>query len=187
MSSNKRVTVKQLCDKHNVGKTTLHYWIKTGHLAEALVESELANSRQYIFDEAIADKMLIELLASKQRQPLVDLKNTPLVANSEKEIEKIEQAIKSQGPTITQSKAVKEAYKAKLYQLEYEEKTKKLVNRHKIRSLFTTTAKIIRNDLLAIPGRVAAEVSNMTDSREIEKLITSEILGSLKNLQNVEI
>lgn len=60
---------------------------------------------------------------------------------------------------FAKAKAVRETYQAKLAQLEYEEKTGKLISTDKVRIAQFTQGQIIRDAILNIPDRIAAQLA----------------------------
>lgn len=67
---------------------------------------------------------------------------------------------------FAKAKAVRETYQAKLAQLEYEEKSGKLISTDKVRIAQFTQGQIIRDAILNIPDRIAAQLA-ATIGREV--------------------
>lgn len=60
---------------------------------------------------------------------------------------------------FAKAKAVRETFQAKLAQLEYEEKSGKLISTDKVRIAQFTQGQIIRDAILNIPDRIAAQLA----------------------------
>lgn len=80
------------------------------------------------------------------------------------------------------SRAKKESYLAELARLEYEEKNGTLVQAEAIRKEAFGIARQVRDGLINIPDRVAAELAAMTDQFEIHKRLTDEIRRALETV-----
>mgnify|MGYP001581900846 CR=1 FL=1 len=78
-------------------------------------------------------------------------------------------------PPYAQSRAIREAYEARLAKLEYEIKIGKLVNADEVRVDAFNVARITRDRLLGIPDMVAPVLVGMNDVNEIHRLLTKEI------------
>ena len=71
---------------------------------------------------------------------------------------------------------------ARLARIEYEEKMKRLVPVAEVRSAAFRQARVVRDRLLAIPGRLAAELASLDDARRVESLLDAEIGQALEEL-----
>ena len=78
-------------------------------------------------------------------------------------------------PPFAQSRAIREAYEARLRKLEYEVKIGKLVSADEVRVDSFNIARITRDRLMNIPDRIAPILASISDSLEIHKLISAEI------------
>lgn len=88
--------------------------------------------------------------------------------------------------TLNQSRAIKEAYLARLAKLEYEEKSGKLVPVADVRNEAFKVARIVRDNMLNIPDRLAAELAACEDPIQVHKLLTDEIRKALESLSTNE-
>ncbi len=79
------------------------------------------------------------------------------------------------GPSYAQSRAIREAYMARLAKLDFEEKSGKLVNADEARVTIFNTARTARDMLMAVPDRVAPLVVGQTDLHEIHRILTDEV------------
>lgn len=77
------------------------------------------------------------------------------------------------------SRAKRESYNAELARLEYEEKQATLVDAEAVKKAAFATARQVRDGMLNIPDRLAAELAAMTDQFEIHRRLTAEIKTAL--------
>lgn len=78
------------------------------------------------------------------------------------------------GPNFSQARAVKEHYHARLAQLEYQEKSGKLVPADQVKVEIFNRFRGLRDSLLAIPANVSERLANTTDPHEVIQILTSE-------------
>jgi len=76
-------------------------------------------------------------------------------------------------------------YNAKLAELEYQEKAGKLVSSDKAKAEAFKIARRVRDSLLGVPERVAAEVAAMTEPRDIAIYLKEQIADALKDLDDL--
>lgn len=75
-------------------------------------------------------------------------------------------------PSITESKAITEAYKARMAKLEFEEKSGKLVNADQVKVGYISQVTAARNRLLGVPSEAKQRIPHLT----IEEIETIEDL-----------
>ena len=80
------------------------------------------------------------------------------------------------------ARTMREAFKAKLAKLEYEEKSKKLTDASKVRNDAFKAGRIIRDELLAIPDRLADVLAAEDDPRKVGELLQEELEVILNEL-----
>lgn len=85
-------------------------------------------------------------------------------------------------PPIDKSRAIREAYMARLAKLDYEERDGKLVAAEAIKAEMFTAARTVRDALLAIADREAPRLAGMTDAHQITTLLRAEITKALEKL-----
>lgn len=76
-------------------------------------------------------------------------------------------------------RSAREAYQAKLSQLDYEERSGKLVKKDDVEREAFDIARQLRDRFLSIPQEVAGTLVGMTDEREIAKFLRSKIRDAL--------
>ncbi len=79
------------------------------------------------------------------------------------------------GPTFAQSRAVREAYQARLAKLEYEERIGKLVDAAEVKVRAFKMARSARDALMTLPDRMAPILASSTDVIEVHRLMTEDI------------
>lgn len=79
------------------------------------------------------------------------------------------------GPDYNVSRAVREAYTARLAKLEYEEKTGTLVKADEVKLRWFNTLRIVRDRMLQMPDRLAATFAAEMDPLKIKTEMDAEI------------
>lgn len=90
-----------------------------------------------------------------------------------------------QGPTYATSRAVREAYMARLARLEYEEKAGELVRADEVRVQVFNAIRKARDLLLAMPDRVAPQVApSQSEIHTVHTVLTGEVERVLEELRS---
>lgn len=84
--------------------------------------------------------------------------------------------------TFAQSRAIKEAYLARLAKLEFEEKSGVLVKADAVKNEAFKVARLVRDAMLNIPDRVSSELAADSDQFVIHRKLTLEIRRALEGL-----
>lgn len=168
MDKNNLITINELCKQLSIPRGTFDSWLQRGKLDEAKLQG---NKTKTIFFYKDKIYNLIE-----------DLRKT----NTPKNNNLNENQNENKGPSLSQSRAIREAYVAQLAKLEYEEKINSLIPMKKVKKTFYNAGRIIRNNLLTIPGRLSAELATINDPVEIDKKLTEEIIEILSEIQKHE-
>jgi hypothetical protein len=95
-----------------------------------------------------------------------------------------ERVMANAGPDYHVSRAVRETYLAKLIRLEYEQKTGKLIDAEESRRAAFEDNRRVRDLLLAIPDRTAAQLAACSDPNECRRLLTEEIRRACEELSD---
>jgi len=98
--------------------------------------------------------------------------------------ERVTTAGRGSGPDYHMSRAVRETYQAKLVRLEYELKTGKLIDAEESRRAAFQDNRRVRDLLLAIPDRTAAQLAACSDATECHRLLTAEIRRACEELSD---
>jgi hypothetical protein len=88
----------------------------------------------------------------------------------------------SAAPSYAQSRAIREAYQARLSKLEFEEKSGRLVEIEKVKAEAFKVARMVRDGLLNLPDRISHELAHETDPARAHKLLSDEIRMILTGL-----
>jgi hypothetical protein len=90
------------------------------------------------------------------------------------------------GPSYAQSRAIKEAYAARLKKLEYEKEMGMLVDAEQIRHEWTRLGISIKEKMLAIPNRLSGQIAGIQDPAQIKRLMLEEIRNALTEVADDE-
>jgi hypothetical protein len=85
-------------------------------------------------------------------------------------------------PLPHQSRAVRQAYQAKLAKLEFEERSGKLVDVEEMERAWADAGQTFRDGLLSIPERLAPVLAALSDTRQVRDQLKQEIRNVLENL-----
>jgi len=88
----------------------------------------------------------------------------------------------SSGPSYAQSRAIKEAYLARLKKLEYERELGALVDADQVRRDGYAAGKLVQSKMLAIPDRLAGQLAGMTEVAAIKRVLIDEIRYALSEV-----
>ena len=88
----------------------------------------------------------------------------------------------SKNATYMQAKTAREVYEAKNAQLEYEERTGKLIKVDAVRSAWAAKITGARDALLQIPSRIAPVLAATADLVEVTALLEAELRQALAEL-----
>jgi hypothetical protein len=88
----------------------------------------------------------------------------------------------SKNATYMQAKTAREVYEAKNAQLEYEERTGKLIKVDAVRSAWAAKITGARDALLQIPSRIAPVLAASSDLVEVTALLEAELRQALAEL-----
>lgn len=85
-------------------------------------------------------------------------------------------------PSFAQSRAIREAYAARLTRLEYDQRSAKLVDKNELKMKLAKLHMAVRDSLRTIPDRVAPIVAAETDQTKIHAMLLKEIGQALEGL-----
>lgn len=86
------------------------------------------------------------------------------------------------GPSYAQSRAVREAYQARLAKLEFEERSGKLIDASEVKVRAFKMARSARDALMTLPDRLAPILASSTDVQEVHKLLLEDIERTCKRI-----
>lgn len=100
-------------------------------------------------------------------------------------------SIVNSGPSFAQSRAIKEAYNARMAKLAYEEKSGALVRTDSVKMAWFNTLRVIRDRALNLPDRLAPLLAAEIDPKIIRDLLEEELRTILNDaadaIANLEI
>lgn len=85
-------------------------------------------------------------------------------------------------PAYQKSKSIAAAFEAKLKQLDYLERAKKLISVDDVKAEYFKRGRLLRDAIMVIPGRVSSELANMDDAHAIEVFLTNHLAEALEDL-----
>lgn len=85
---------------------------------------------------------------------------------------------------FAKSRAKTEKFKAKVAELDYQERVGELISAAIVQKQQFEAARACRDALLSIPGRLSPELSGMEDRKKIERTLEAAILEALKRLSS---
>jgi hypothetical protein len=77
------------------------------------------------------------------------------------------------------ARAIRESYLARLAKLEFEERIAKVVDRDEVQVAGFTRGRVVRDNMLNIPDRVAATLAAESDEDRVHRILSDEILRAL--------
>lgn len=83
--------------------------------------------------------------------------------------------IVNSGPSYAQSRAVKEAYHARLAKLSYEEKSGSLIKIDAVKVSWFNILRVLRDRVLNLPDRLAPVMAAETDPKKIRDLLEEDL------------
>lgn len=89
--------------------------------------------------------------------------------------------IVNSGPSFAQSRAVREAYNARLAKLSYEEKSGSLVKTDAVKVAWFNVLRVLRDRILNLPDRLAPVLASETDQAKIRDLLEQELRQALED------
>lgn len=89
------------------------------------------------------------------------------------------------GPNYQQSRAIKEAYGAKLLRLQFEKESKKLISVDNVKVAAFNAARMTRDRILNIPDRVIPQLVGKTNIFEMKEILKTELIKALEELSKV--
>jgi phage terminase small subunit len=80
------------------------------------------------------------------------------------------------------ARAVNETFKAKVSQLEYEERTGKLIQAVRASEYAATFSAIVKDSLMAMPDRLAPMLAAVDDEKAIHRILAAEVSTLLRKV-----
>ena len=108
--------------------------------------------------------------------------STPVATGSSRELQPPLETGRVSAPDYQTSRAIREAYAARLAKLEYEERTGKLISADDVEMRTFNLARRLRDRMQTLPHRLAAAFAAVQDPRVIEQRLDDEIRQALEEL-----
>ena len=108
--------------------------------------------------------------------------STPVSTGSSRELQPPVETGRISAPDYQTSRAIREAYAARLTKLEYEERTAKLISSDEVEMRTFNLARRLRDRMQTLPRRLAAALAAEQDPRVIEQRLDDEIRQALEEL-----
>jgi len=167
------VSMREYGRMRGISHTAVQKAIDSKRLSNCLVQSERGKRKLTLIDSDLADAEW-----PRGPQEIVDSQNlgkaTDRIAPNAAD-DKV-------SSTYAQSRAIRENFQARLAKLEFEQKSGKLVDADDVKKQAFKAARTVRDSMLNIPDRIAAELAAETDTFKIHKRITDEIRKALESL-----
>jgi len=85
-------------------------------------------------------------------------------------------------PDLNESRARKEHYQAELAKLQVSQQRDELISTEQVKREAFAAARSVRDSLMALPDRLAAQLAGTTDARLCHNLLTEELRVALRSL-----
>ena len=166
------VSSGQLAEALGVSKQRVSRAIKDGLLVNSIREKPKKPGQPYKFDLSKAKKEWADNIdPAKQREQDKQDQTKDLASDNTAGLSNYQRA-----------KTASEAYRAKLYKLDYEEKAGNLISVDDVKAEAFKTARRVRDSILALPMRVSQELAHMDDAHQIQVYLREQLAEALKDL-----
>lgn len=166
------VSIREYGRMRGVSHEAVRKAIDSKRLTSSLVQSERGKRKLTLIDSDLAD--------AEWPKGTQEALKTQSSGEGPKATDRIQEDKMSQ--TYAQSRAVREAYQARLAKLDFEQRSGKLIDAEDVKKQAFKAARATRDQMLNIPDRVSAELAAETDSFKIHKRLTEEIRKALEGL-----
>ncbi len=168
-NKNTGISSTALAKKLGVSDRRIRDGVRDGLLSESVTITKHGKQNRYKFNEELALKEWADNIdPAKQRDP-----------------EKAAETRSMNGPggsNYQKAKGIKEYYAAKLAELDYQQKAGKLVSADRVKAESFKIGRRVRDSLLGVPERIAAEIAVMDDPRQISIYVKEQLALALKDL-----
>lgn len=161
----KPITIRDYAKRKGVTRQAINKAINSGRLSKSIIKKD----DQIFLDADLADaEYEVNTNKEKSRKPenIGESFSRGIQGDDQKAL-----AMNSRNALVT--------YKAKLAQLEYNERMGLLVEAQKVRDEMFKTGRVLRDSLLNIADRLGPELVGITDPKIIHKKIKDEIIFTL--------
>lgn len=170
------VTLTAYAKMKGVSTEAVSKAVRVGRLSKSVVFD--AKNRPRVIPHLADQEWVANTDSAQQRVPAVPPPRPP-----EPEPEAPAARDEPKTATFQQARTLREAYMARLAKLEFDEKSGLLVKADAVKNEAFKTARIVRDGLLNIPDRIAAELANETNQFKVHQRLTHEIRRVLEDLR----
>lgn len=170
------VTLTAYAKTKGVSTEAVSKAVRVGRLSKSVVFS--AKGQPRVIPEIADQEWHASTDPSQQRVPAVP----PPRPEPEPEAEQ-PAASEPKTATFQQARTLREAYMARLAKLEYDEKSGLLVRADAVKNEAFKVARTVRDNMLNIPDRIAAELANETNQFKVHQRLTAEIRRALEDMK----
>jgi hypothetical protein len=86
---------------------------------------------------------------------------------------------------LAAARSVRERFAALLLKLDYEERTGKLINKDEVTTTAYQMHRMLRDSILAIPDRIAAQLAAEDDAAEVHRMLEAELRTVLEKVASM--
>lgn len=173
-SNKKQAGIGEFGRMLGVGHSAIHSAIKSGRIPPSMIGTRVYKGRvvAFIADVEAAKTAFLENTHPTRRQDGARISAGKKAANAEAHGDTMaaerHRAMLNNAtcddtiPTITESRAIVEAYRAKIMRLAYERESGKLVDANEFRIKFTSMVTTARTRLLGVPSKAKGRIPHLT-------------------------
>ncbi len=172
MNKNGLLTFTQYAAHRKVSKAAVSKAVQTGRIT---VVVDPAGGR--FIDPKVADEQWNANSVAGQKSASGTNGVTPAAAAPSGE-----EPGKPKAPSYADSRAIREAYGARMAKLEFEEKMGSLVSAERARADAFKTARITRDALLSLPDKISHELAAEADPHTCHVILTKALIEALDQL-----
>lgn len=188
-------SIRELARRIGVSDVAINKARANGRIPASLFSTR-PSGRPYVIDLDEAERAVRAVLSPaaspgkpradkvRQRQEAAPVVAEPAPPRSMPEPPPVldDQPIPMQAGAYQKARAMREAYAAKLAQLDYQQKMGQLVSKDDMKSSLFSAGRQLRDSLTQLPSRLAPQLASETDQHVISMMLATEINAALKEL-----
>jgi len=148
-----------------------HRGVSEGAVRKAIKSGRITKNENGKIVPTIADKQW------QQNSDPAQVQNKPQAT-----FENTEAPALNVGPSYQQSRAIREAYNARMAKIQFEKETGKLISADQVRIDAYNAGRVTRDRILNIPDRVIPMLVGKTNIKEMKEILKSELIKALEEL-----
>ncbi len=173
--SDEAVSLSEYARRRGVSHEAVRKAVKVGRLSRSVVFGPTGKAR--LLPEIADVEWTANTDSAQQRVPAVPPPRPPAPEPEAPARDEPKTA------TFQQARTLREAYMARLARLEFEEKSGQLVRADSVKNEAFKVARTVRDNMLNIPDRIAAELANETNQFKVHQRLTQEIRRALEDMK----